>query len=684
MSEQRANHDAAVLTDGEGQASSPPNFDEKFLLQALMDHIPDSIYFKDKDGRYIRINQAKAERSGLSSPEDAIGKTDFDFFQPDHAKKADEDEREILRTREPLLESVEHLLWSTGLDRWVSTTKLPLTDRDGNVLGTFGISRDITKLKETERELERAKEAADSASRAKSEFVANMSHEIRTPMNGVIGMAELLLDTSLGQSQREYAEAILESADSLLGLLNEILDFSKIEAGKIELDPQPFDIRDSIGSMMKSLAVRAHRKDLELAYHFDPEIPVVLVADFGRLRQVLVNLIGNAIKFTEAGEVVVDITTLRRTDDEIKLRFSVRDTGIGIPTHKLQSIFAEFEQVDRSTTRKYGGTGLGLAIAARFVELMGGELTVSSEVGEGSVFQFACTFPLTREQPTHKKTVTVPESILGMRVLVVDDNGTNRRILQEMIQNWGLRASTASNADDGYMLARSAVAEQNPFHMVISDVNMPERDGFDFVQCLREDADLKDTLVMMLTSGMRPGDLPRCEQLGVKTHLMKPVKQSELLEAVSGALMGAKEILTDSDAPIEHVIPSSRRLHVLVAEDTLVNQRLAVGLIEKMGHTVTIARDGTEAVALTKEQDFDLILMDVEMPEMDGLEATRLIREREQQTGNHVPIIATTAHAMSGDEERCLDAGMDAYIAKPIRRQSFLDTVQQQLGKRYK
>lgn len=697
MHEKRAagEDNSEALAPVQEQSDGVP-VDDRFLLQSLMDHIPDSIYFKDEKGRFIRINRAKADRSGLASTDDAVGKSDFDFFAPEHARKAWADEMEIMQTREPLVESEEHLIWSSGLERWVSTTKLPLQRQDGKVVGTFGISRDITKLKQTERALGAAKEVAETANRAKSEFVANMSHEIRTPMNGVIGMAELLLDTELSSVQREYTQAVLESGEALLGLLNDILDFSKIEAGKIELDPAAFDIRDSIGTMMKSLAARAHHKGLELAYHFDPKIPEIVVGDAGRLRQILINLVGNAIKFTEQGEVVVAVnvdpqTADSQNDQNISLKFAVTDTGIGVPQDKLDTIFAEFEQADKSTTRKYGGTGLGLAIASRFVELMGGRLAVQSEFGRGTTFSFVVQLPIGVRETSNKSQLN-PESLHGLRVLVVDDNQTNRRILQETLQNWGIQPRAVSNAKDAFEQVKLAVEQGTPFQLVISDVNMPEIDGFGFVESLRHDSQVAETTVMLLTSGMRSGDLPRCEELNVATHLMKPVKQSELLRAISHAVgldahnadapqsdsLDAASLESCSGYPnTATASPSLGSLRVLLVEDSLVNQMVAKGLMSKWGHTVSVAKNGIEAVQKSEADAFDLILMDVEMPEMDGLDATRAIRKREQNATppQHVPIIAMTAHAMKGDEGRCREAGMDAYVAKPIRQQALLEAM---------
>ena len=671
---EQTNPDEPMGTSPSSESTSESVLDESYLLQSLMDHIPDSIYFKDTRGRFIKINRAKADKSGLGSPDEAVGKCDLDFFQPEHAKKSMADEQTIIETGEPLVEMEERLIWPNHRRSWSSTTKLPLLNLHGQVIGTCGISRDITKLKETELELERAKEDAETASRAKSEFVANMSHEIRTPLNGVIGMSELLLDTNLTISQREFAQAILDSGEALLMLLNDILDFSKIEAGKIELDPEPFDIREGIGAMMKSLAARAHQKDLELAYHIDPQIPDALTGDFGRLRQVLVNLVGNAIKFTERGEVVVDVALKESKNGEVDLQFVVRDTGIGIPHKKLDSIFTEFEQVDKSTTRRYGGTGLGLAIASRFVRLMGGEIGVTSRLGQGSTFTVSARFPISELKPGAKRRATV-ESVRGLRVLVVDDNATNRRFLEEMLRNWGMVPETVSNARHAFQRAKEELRAGHPFDLVISDVNMPEMDGFELVEAIRQDGDLAATPIVLLTSATRPGDASLCGQLGVRTHLMKPVKQSELLNGITESLGIAEILVNEKSVATTNDRSPARVLHVLLAEDSIVNQRLAVGLLKKWGHTVAIANNGKVAVELSKSDEIDLVLMDVEMPEMDGLQATRAIREHERGTTRHLPIIAMTAHAMKGDESRCLEAGMDAYLSKPIRQEALFDAI---------
>ncbi len=650
------------------------------LLNALMEHLPDNIYFKDRSSRFIRINKGAAKWFGLNHPDDAINKTDFDLFTQEHAQQAFNDEQEIIRTGKPMLHREEKETWPDGTVTWVDTSKLPLRDRNGNVIGTFGISTDITEKKRAEESLRAAKEAAEvareaaeSASRAKSEFVANMSHEIRTPMNAIIGMAELLLDTSLSSAQRDYSQTILESGESLLGLLNDVLDFAKIEAGKVELDPMPFDIRERIGATMKTLAARAHRKSLELACRIEACVPETVIGDFGRIRQILLNLIGNAIKFTDRGEVVLEVSVVNRTENQAQLRFDIRDTGIGIPPEKIGSIFEEFEQVDKSTTRRFGGTGLGLTIASRLVALMGGTIAVSSELGSGSTFSL--TIPLgISESDAAVARYAGPPSLHGLRVLVVDDNATNRRILTETICGWGMHPEAVCCASDALNSLDRAYQGGKPFGLVLSDLHMPEMDGFDLAAAVRGQDRFRDLRILILSSGGYPDDGARCRALDISGYLTKPVKQSELLQAVSVAFAPRLEAALQ-EAGAEPTILPLRRLRVLLAEDSLVNQKLAIGLLERMGHSVTVAETGEEAVAIWEEGEFDLILMDVQMPRMDGLQATQLIRQREGSDLRHIPIVAMTAHAMAGDREKCLSAGMDDYVAKPVRKHQLLQVL---------
>jgi two-component system sensor histidine kinase/response regulator len=648
------------------------------------------------DGYFKRVNPAWKRVLGYTE-EELLSRPYVEFTHPDD-RRATVTQASKLSTGEEVIYFENRYLHKDGTFRWLLWTSTPYPE----LQVMYAAARDITERKAAEetlaqyaldlgashraledqaarlaqlvKELETARRRAEEAVEVKGAFLANMSHEIRTPLNAILGMTGLALQTRLTTDQRDYLSTVMASAESLLAIINDILDFSKIEAKRLELERVDFDLREAVGNAAKLLAVRAAEKGIELACHIDADVPEVLVGDEGRLRQVLLNVMGNAIKFTDAGEVVLRVTVDQRDERRSTLHFAVTDTGIGIPQDKQAQIFQAFTQADSSTTRRFGGTGLGLAIALRLVELMSGRLWVASEVGRGSTFHFTATFDMPREITL--SGAVRRKALEGLRVLVVDDNATNRRILDEMLTSWRMTPTVVPDARHALAVLREAAGGPGRFDVLISDCQMPEVDGFTLARQVKRDESLAATPVVLLTSIGSPSDIARCRKIGVNAYLSKPVKHSDLLDALVTAFGVSTRRPPSSTRAVRARV---RPLRILVAEDNQVNRKLVTRLLQKRGHRISAVDNGRSALEVATSatgRRFDVVLMDVQMPEMNGLEATEAIRQREQTTGRHIPIIALTAHAMPADRERCLAAGMDGYLAKPIDVEELIATVE--------
>ncbi len=632
----------------------------KERLNTLINSIDDLVFEVDADGTYLNI-WTQREDLLIRPKNELIGRRISDVFGNDLVTKK---LRSLLQTGQT--ESFEMPVDLPGGRRWFHCRCTPIPSEDGSFQTVCVLSRDVTDRRAAEEELVRATAAAEGASRAKSEFLANMSHEIRTPMNGILGMVELTLETELTHEQREYLATVKTSADSLLTVINDILDFSKIEAGKLEFENVEMSVRDTLGDTMRTLAHRAHERGLEFACRIKPDVPAWVTGDPGRLRQVVVNLIGNAIKFTETGEVVLEVEKVAEDEETVTLHFSVRDTGIGISADKLSLIFDAFTQADTSTTRQYGGTGLGLAITRRLVEIFNGKIWAESELGRGSTFHFTARLRRAAED-VPREMQDDPRILGGMKVLVVDDNQTMRTILDELLNTWGMKPECVKNGAEALDALERADAANQSFALVIADVQMPGMDGFSLAEEIRRRYPEDGPKILMLSSSAQRGEGARCREVGIAAYLSKPVQQSELLNTILRVMASRTETALPGLITRYSIRKGSGGMRILLAEDNAVNRLVATRMIEKRGHDVLVAVNGREAVEMAAEEAFDLVFMDVQMPEMDGLEATRAIREKEKKTGRHLPIVAMTAHAMKGDRERCLDAGMDDYLTKPIR-----------------
>ncbi len=644
--------------------------EQEAQYRQLVEQASDLVWQVDREGRWTFLNAACEQIYGVP-PEELLGRPFGDRVDPAYLDRDRAAFREVLRGVELTDHETVHRDPHGG-PKHLSFAGRPVRDAAGTIIGAHGIARDVTERVAAREALSAARDAAERAAKARAAFLANMSHEIRTPMNAVLGMTELLLETPLNPEQHRQAELVHRSAEALLTILNDILDFSKIEGEHLELESIPFELPSLVDSTVRLLAVRASQRHIELLCDIGRDVPAIVRGDPGRLRQVLTNLIGNAIKFTHAGEIVVSTTCEDRRDGAAVIRFSVRDTGIGIPPDKLQVIFEPFSQADASTTRKYGGTGLGLAISRRLVQLMGGEIRVTSEPGRGSDFSFTLSLPI-ETAPAAPGPAPRPQ-LEGVRAFVVDDNATNRRIVREMLRNAGITTEEAASAAAAVPAMRRAVAAGMPHGLVIIDAQMPERDGFELASEIRADPALGAARLLMLTSGGQRGDAQRCRELGIHGYLTKPVAHADLLDAIQAVL---KEPGATAERAVvtRYTIEQARRhLRVLLAEDNPVNQEVAATMLRKRGHHVDVVNNGREAVEAVHRASYDIVLMDIQMPELDGLAATGEIRAVPQ--GKDLPIVALTAHASGVERERCLAAGMNGYLTKPFKARDLFGVVE--------
>ncbi|WP_372718381.1 response regulator [Novipirellula sp.] len=679
---------------GDEQAAADRNDLE--TLSLVVSRASNAILIMDASGQIQWTNEAFSKLCGYEAAEAVGCNLENLVFGPSTDAKTRQAIRKTMLAAEELTTDVLQYR-SDGTTLWVECKLIPVNDDSGQLSRWIVIESDVTRRRQTEEALLAAKKSAEANSRSKSEFLANMSHEIRTPLNAILGMTELALTTDLSREQRDYLQTVKSSADSLLNLLNDVLDITKIEAGKMEIEEVDFNLAEIVRETTKALAVRAHEKGLELAVHMPMTVPHDLQGDPTRIRQVLFNLIGNAIKFTSQGEIVVDVQEQWQTDDEICLHFSVSDTGIGIPKQRLQKIFDAFTQVDSSMARRFGGSGLGLTITSKLVRLMNGKLWVQSSEGKGSTFHFTLTLKLGSPADHladggHPSATSIDrirdlasQNLDGKRVLIVDDNATNRRILNEMLGHWGMRTTHCPGAAAALKELESAVRDDAPFDLVILDAMMPVVDGFQLAEMMQQRPDLQAGTVMMLSSADRPSSTHRCKQLGIESYLVKPVSASALLEAIMSTLAtcdhqsfrNQSTCTTTNEmtnTPLAQTV--DKPLRILLVDDHEPNRKLVESILKRRGHDVRSECDGDAAISVCQNESFDVVLMDVQMPGRDGFSATKAIREQEADSGEHLPIIALTAHALQGDREKCLAAGMDSYLAKPIHAAELVTLVE--------
>jgi two-component system sensor histidine kinase/response regulator len=642
------------------------------LITLLLESAPEAIYGIDLKGNCTFCNPACLRMTGYQEASELLGRNMHQVIHYARPGGAPYPIEECgiygAYSKGVSAHGDDEVLWRKDGSSFPVEYWSHLLHRNNSLIGVVVTFVDVTVRKQAEEAMRNAKEAAEAGSRAKSEFLANMSHEIRTPLNGVIGMTELALGTDLTREQREYLETVKLSGDALLSVINDVLDFSKIEAGKSDLEVSDFNLRDSLETTLRTFALRASEKQLELLCDIDQRVPAMVRGDPFRLRQILVNLLGNAIKFTGAGEVALGVKVDQVDGEQCLLQFTVSDTGVGIAAAVRKLIFDPFTQADSSTTRTYGGTGLGLAISARLVKMMGGEIWVESELGRGSQFHFTARLGAADGSAAVMHPMIPSDISDAARVLIVDDNRTNRGILEGLLKNWGMTPASVQGGEEALSQLRAARESGDPYKLILIDLHMPGMDGFELIERIHQGPGAAPATIMMLTSGGQRGEAARCAELGVSAHLLKPVRQSELHDAIR-RVTGGRE---PAAAPITRPSPELARkpadsLRVLLVEDNAVNQKVATRLLEKRGHRVVVTANGREALAALEEDTYDVVLMDMQMPEMDGFEATRTIRAMEKGTGLHQQIIALTAHALTSDRERCTEAGMDDYLTKPIR-----------------